>query len=376
MAATIDVSDDELLELDEALRGQREVAGVRLFEGGQPLSPRPMLWPCPLEAVQAPHLAQAEASPADLHVIRRAFVGGGGSIAVRNGAYLYAAGAYPSYVKTYLDENIAPQTWAFETGWFKRKTLHLECAFALVHFNLMWGHWLTEVFPKLFVIRALAERGVRAPILIPSNVPVFVAEVIEDVLPGQKVIVYDPGTHKVAVRRLLLPSMLQREYVFHPWFGEALDAYAQTRTPSPDRSRVFVSRAAMRTAYAYREMSNEPEIEAIAEEAGFQIIRPEFLPWREQVGVFAGAHVIAGEFGSGLHNALVSPRGAKVVALNWIGEIQSRIANFRGQDIGYVLPDDGQPRIFHLEGSLQRFRIDPVEFRDRLSEAVEAAEAR
>jgi O-antigen biosynthesis protein WbqL len=76
--------------------------------------------------------------------------------------------------------------------------------------------------------------------------------------------------------------------------------------------------------------------------------------------------VIVGEFGSGLHNALVSRAGARVVALNWIVDVQSRIANFRAHDVGYVLPDDGQPRRFTIGGGQQPFSVDVDEFRRRL----------
>ena len=371
MARTLDLSDLELLSLSEALEGGREMARARLWKGGQITPPRPMLWPCPVDALTEAHSRPSEAPHADVQVIREAVVGGGGSQPTKDGAYVYAATAYPGYIKAYLDQDITPEVWAFEPG--RLRTIRVPRAFAVLHFNLMWGHWLTEVFPKLFAIRALAAMGVRAPILVPSNAPVYAARIIRDVLPGQELVTYDPATHKVLVKQLIMPPMLQHFYVFHPRFGEALDLYA--RPAGRPSSRLFVSRGGMRTAYAYRELVNEPELEAAAAETGFRIVRPEALPWREQLALFAGARVIAGEFGSGLHNTLFSPHAAKVVALNCIGDTQSRIANFRGQDIGYVLPDDGLPRVFHQERSLQRYRVDPSEFREKLAIAVEAAEA-
>lgn len=337
------------------------------------MAPRAMLWPSPLEEMEAAHRSASEAPHGDVHILRDALVGGGGSQPMLHGAYVHAASAYPGYVKAYFKADITPHTWAFDPE--RLRTIRVKRAYALLHFNLMWGHWLTEVFPKLFAARALRQLGVRAPILIPSNAPVYVAPIIRDVLPGQPLIVYDPATHQVAVEQLILPPMLQSFYVFHPFFGAALDLYARGARPRSRVRRLFVSRAGMRTDYAYRELANEAEIEAVAAAQGFGVVRPETLPWRKQVALFAGAQVIVGEFGSGLHNTLFSPRGAKVVAINWIGDTQSRIANFREQDIGYVLPDDGQPRVFHQERTLQRFRVDPVEFRDKLAVATAAAAA-
>lgn len=317
------------------------------------------------------HAHHATPPEAHVHVVQDVMVGGGGTYATQGGRYVYAEPAYPGYVHEYLKQDISPETWR-HGGW--RLTRRVPRAFAVLHSNLMWGHWLLEVFPKLFAIRALNARGVHAPILISSNAPSYVPGIIQDVLPGQEVIAYNPARRQVNVGRLILPPMLQRFYVFHPAFGEAIDAYAAGARRAGTPERVFVSRGGMRTDWAYRELENEPELEAVAAEMGFAVVRPETLPWREQLALFSGARVVAGEFGSGIHNTLFSPAGTKVVALNCIGDTQSRIANFRRQDIGYVLADDGQPRVFHGGAQLQRFRVDPGAFRSALTTAVAAAE--
>ncbi len=372
MAKTSNVSDCDLLPWNEAFEGEREIVRARLFEGGATTPARPLLWPCALEEVEKPHRTDDAAAEVDVYVVRDGLVGGKGAQPFKDGAYLHASGAYPGYVTFWADQDLTPEYWRFDPDRLKKKPI--ERGFALLHFNQIWGHWLTEMFPKLFAIQALAERGVRAPIVLPSTAPEYVFRIIDDVLPGQELVVFDPAQHYVAVEQLILPPMLQQWYVFHPFLGEALDAYAPSRKGSAKARRLFVSRAGMQTSYAYREMTNEAEIEAVAGALGFELVRPETLSWREQLAVFADAGIIAGEFGSGLHNALFAPHGAKVVALNWISDVQSRIANFRGQEIGYVLPDDGRPRGYGLEQPLQRFRIDPAEFRERLAFAMEAAE--
>jgi O-antigen biosynthesis protein WbqL len=370
LAATLDVSDCELLPLRSALGHWRKAARARLLKGGQAVEPRPMLWPCAVEDIQDAHTRPSAAPDADLIVINNAVVGGAGSMAFKDGGYLYARSAYPGYIQAYIEREVAPQTWAFDRR--ALKTWRIRRAFVLAHFNMMWGHWLTEVFPKLFAIKLLRDRGLEAPILLPDAAPSYVQAVIEDLIPGQEVIVYPHATHCVWLARALLPPMLQSFYVAHPWFGAALDAYTAEVGRGADK-RVFVSRAGMRTSYAYRELVNEAELEAVAAERGFRIVSPEALSWREQIALFAGAEVVTGEFGSGLHNALFSPAGTKVVALNCIGDIQSRIANFRRQDIGYVLPDDGEARVFHPDRPVQRYRIDPKEFGSRLDLATQAA---
>lgn len=87
--------------------------------------------------------------------------------------------------------------------------------------------------------------------------------------------------------------------------------------------------------------------------------------------------MVAGEFGSGLHNALLSPEGCQVMSLNWVVEVQSRIANFRRHDIGYLMPTDGQARLFTIEPqSNQPFTIDAAAFREKLTLVLDRAEAR
>ena len=65
-----------------------------------------------------------------------------------------------------------------------------------------------------------------------------------------------------------------------------------------------------------------------------------------------------------------------MVSLNWLVDVQSRIANFRRQDVGYILPADGRARLHAEEQQSQPFTIDPVEFRAKLALAVGRAEAR
>jgi O-antigen biosynthesis protein WbqL len=140
---------------------------------------------------------------------------------------------------------------------------------------------------------------------------------------------------------------------------------------------IFVSRGGVRTDQSFRELANEAEIEGVARDLGLTILRPETRSWAEQARIFSRARVVAGEFGSGLHNALLSPEGCQVVSMNWLVEVQSRIANFRRHDVGYILPADGEARLYTITPQKnQPFTIDPDEFRRKLGLAVERAEAR
>lgn len=42
----------------------------------------------------------------------------------------------------------------------------LDRAFVIIYFNFVWGHWLIEMYPKLFVIRVLNVAGIIVLLLL------------------------------------------------------------------------------------------------------------------------------------------------------------------------------------------------------------------
>jgi O-antigen biosynthesis protein WbqL len=365
MAAVLDITGCVRASLDEVVEGAHPVARALLLAGGALCRPMAMLWPSDLDMIESPHReAPSATQDVELYALRDAVVGGAGGHAMSSNAYVWASGAYPGYVRTWLENDITPERWVIPA----RPTRRVARAFAITHFNHVWGHWLTEVYPKLFVVRALAEAGVKAPLLLPRDVPQFIRDVIASTLPQQEILLFEPAEEAVTVDLLMLPDMMNRGYIFHDGLRAALEheVKASWRPGVRADPHIFVSRRRLRFQSTYREMANAKAVEDEARRAGLSIVFPERLSWADQITVFANASVIVGEFGSGLHNAIVSRAGARVVALNWIVDVQSRIANFRGHEVGYVLPDDGQPRKYTIGGGQQPFTIDLAEFRRRV----------
>ncbi len=368
----LDVTDAPVTSLVEVWEGSQPARRALLAPGGRPTFSRPALWPIGWAPAEQPHrLTELHADPVMLYAVRDAIVGGAGAQAVVEDAYVWARPAYPGYVRFWIERDETPEAWTVPAG---PPTERLERAFTVTHFNPIWGHWLTELYPKLFVIRRLAAQGLTAPILLPSTAPGFVASVIAATLPEQEVVTYNPRRETVTVGTLLLPDMLNRDYVFHEWMSEGIGAeiVRTRRERTPMNDRLFVSRSDIAGPTGYRELINASEIEAEAQARGFAVIRPETMSWSQQIATFAQASVVVGEFGSGLHNTLMSPAGARVLALNWIVDVQSRIGNFRRQDVGYLLPEDGVPRGFSLEAQgPQPFRIDMNAYRRALDRLLD-----
>jgi len=369
-ARMIDITRCDEVGFDAALDGSQPFGRTRLLDGGGYIHPRRMLWSCEIEGIQRPHLSRAKIPDIDLYFVTDAIVGGHGSHLLKDGKVVFAEGPYPEYVKFWFENGITPQQWAV-TAPVERE---IDTAFVIAHFNFVWGHWLTEIYPKLFLIKALAKIGVSAPILLPKTAPGYVADIIGQTLPGQEIVFYDPVLESVRVRRALLPHMLNRQYVFHDFLLAGLDGEALAAPRWGEPGKLFVSRRNLKDTGSYRRMLNHDEIEDIAETIGLQPISPEQLSWSDQISAFANASVVVGEFGSGLHNTLFSPAQTKVMGLNWIVDVQSRIANFKQHDIGYLLAPDGVPRTHTLAEGVQDYTIDPEAFRFRVQQVMEAAD--
>lgn len=368
MVDVLDITASPILPLDAALKAAEQVGRAIVLHGGHPIASRPLLWPC-TSAVEAFHDGAWTAPDVELHVARDAVIGGPGAHVRLADLYLWAAGAGPNYLRHWMAEGMNPEWWAFEPS----QPIKAKRVFAVLHFNLIYGHWLTEMMPKLFLIARLARHGITAPIAWPVTAPAYMRAIVEAVLPGQPLLEYDPRREHIAAERVLMPGMMHREYVFHPALAEDLAAFAMhCGARGEPASALFVSRGALDRPSAFRDMVNAREVEALAADLGLRIVHPEQLSWPEQVALFAGARLVVGEFGSGLHNALFSSAGTRVVALNWITEVQSRIAAFRGHDLGYLLDPDGRPRTFTIEPGMQPFHIDLRELRDRLEPLLDS----
>jgi capsular polysaccharide biosynthesis protein len=76
-----------------------------------------------------------------------------------------------------------------------------------------------------------------------------------------------------------------------------------------------------------------------------------------QIRLFSHASVVVGEFGSGMHNTVFSPRDTKIGVLGFNNLVQSFIAALRSQRIAYLRVDydsDGKNYSINVD-SFRRF---------------------
>lgn len=120
---------------------------------------------------------------------------------------------------------------------------------------------------------------------------------------------------------LCMTNVLSPEGYFHPEFRQAFRRIAAKLKlldggKSGGSRKLYVSRALSRARSPhYRALTNEPRIQQIVVERGFEPVFPETLSLADQIRLFDSAAIVIGPSGSGMLNAIFSPPGTSVVDL-------------------------------------------------------------
>jgi O-antigen biosynthesis protein WbqL len=326
-----------------------------------------MMWSVS-DRVERAHSAVLAAPDLDLFVMKNSILGGRGSAVQVDGRYVWSRSLYPTYIYNYYNDNTSADRWGFDSS---LKPIRVKDAFCVMHFNYGYGHWLTEIFPKLFVVKALRALGIRAPIAWPKTAHAHLLRRSASFLANDDFLIYDPSTEMVQAETLYMPGSGGHDHFFHPALSHWFSSCAQVAAIENVHRKIYVSRSKLNYNYGFRKLENAGELEGVAGEFGVELYYPEQDDPQTQINVFAAASLVVGEYGSGIHNAIFSNEGTKVIALNWINSVQSRIANLMGHRVGYILPPDGQPRLFRNDGAVETYTIDAHQLRNRLAEALD-----
>ncbi|WP_342150514.1 glycosyltransferase family 61 protein [Methylorubrum sp. SB2] len=216
----------------------------------------------------------------------------------------------------------------------------------------MYGHWLVDFLPKLFLLDRAGHDIARLRYLLPTDTPDF-AKVWFRLLGigDDRIVAYDGARDRLACRELLVPTALRfagrasplmreaRRFLLRRAFPPPRWRLGRRRTP-PGTRRLLISRSDNADTRNRRTLRERAELEARAHARGYEIVRPERLSVPEQVALFRSAATIVGEYGSGLHGSLFAPSGATVVSLRdnglELGFLQSSLDHVLGHASGYV----------------------------------------
>lgn len=207
-------------------------------------------------------------------------------------------------------------------------------------------HFATSVLLRPYVTQMLSRLGVPAERIIPITGPL-----------------------RCELLYVASPAVLARRHV-HPICNAVIDrmsglastATSGDRLPGP---RIYVSRSRIDE----RPMINEPEIEQLAVEAGYEIFHAQEHSLADQLAVFGQATHVIGPGGSGMHNAIFTRGGAHVLILGstgWFTVIDILLSQGR-YHLAYVFGDPVEPPAtgHRTKGP---WRLDPGQFRLALAD--------
>lgn len=244
-----------------------------------------------------------------------------------------------------------------------------------------YGHWLVDFLPRLWVLAECGYDLSKLRYVVPPELTGVARKLLAHVgVRRAQLVPHRYWREMLRAETLLLPTGLRVHNRLSPLFAAATrfwTGHLRRSAPGADgtRRKLFVSRAHVTGA---RILDNRQRIEAIAGERGYAIVHPQTLPPGEQAAMFAGARIIAGEYGSGLHGSVYAAPGAVVVGLRGTARhpsfVQSGVAAALGQHCGYVL---GETTLAEPGSDVaQVFCVCPEDFERALDIAEAAAEFR
>lgn len=182
-------------------------------------------------------------------------------------------------------------------------------------------HCLIEYLPRLFLV---LEDPVckEVPIIIAEETPSSIEEALVALCPDREIIKISRND-SLLVQNLFLPSMhtFIPDSTRQPWIqGARLSP--QLLTATRDALRKWASPLESQGNQIFllrnrgaRTLENAAQIEAIARDVNMQLVAPETLSIRQQIGMFSTATHVVGIGGAAMANTLFCRPGTKIMAL-------------------------------------------------------------
>jgi capsular polysaccharide biosynthesis protein len=247
-------------------------------------------------------------------------------------------------------------------------------AFCVSHFQMgTYGHFLTEVLPKVLLARALQRAGLKIPIAFPSDAGA--ASTIVAMLCGPDgLLQYESRRECLSLSAAVLPSMMMASsHRMHDIFVAAtrmlaLEFALAPSAPKVPGPRLFLSRSKWEGG---RTLNNEAELFGVAAAYRFELVHPQDLPWPDQVRMFYCASHVISAYDSALHGTLFCPAGAKIISLGRVNGIQEGIGDSFGHELGFLDPVLGEltpfdpsvppkPQFYEISSAELRRRLDSI----------------
>jgi hypothetical protein len=292
----------------------------------------PLLYDQQLQVIRQPAL---QAPAPDLHFLELNDVGavGGSMVVLRAGKLLH-----PELLHTEtLHEDKAPDICQFTNGSRKSVTVKAYTRFGgrrrikvgihlLKEHSANYYHWLFECLPRLIFFREhLAQAGndTKFTLLIEDNIPEQCLDALRRVINFPCEIETVRRGEFVYCDRLFYVSPFwysldnsrndadtTRDYAVDKFGVEKIrHAFRSLMNTAPPTRKIYVPRAVSQV----RRIINAPQVEAVMQENGFEIIYPHHFSFPEQIELFSSAKIMVGATGAAFSNLVFMQPGTKAV---------------------------------------------------------------
>jgi hypothetical protein len=154
----------------------------------------------------------------------------------------------------------------------------------------VYGHWLVDFLPKLYLLAAAGYDIGSLKYIFSSTIPKFGSEFLRMLgIPDGNVVLHDFAKEQLLIKTLLVPTKLHNGVrscasltAAANFLSKRVKLSSSGGSAGPFPQRVLISRSGWKS----RSLWNRQEIEAMAVKAGFSCVKPERLTLRDQVELF------------------------------------------------------------------------------------------
>jgi capsular polysaccharide biosynthesis protein len=212
----------------------------------------------------------------------------------------------------------------------------------------VYGHWLVDILPRMVLMETIGFCG---KYVFHTGLLPFAKQLLEILdIPISRIITYNPSLEALRFCSALIPGPLRLKSAFSSVAKITFDRLKKQENIDVTK-KIFISRN--KWSKNNQTITNRNELENIASSYGFDIVNPQNLTVSEQATLFASASVLAGEYGSGMHNSIFSTSSCRVLVFQSQAIpffVQAGLCNLIGQSVGFVFgtPKDDK-RIFSID---------------------------
>jgi len=222
-------------------------------------------------------------------------------------------------------------------------------------------HWMIEILPRLISYDRCPDLQ-HVPLIVPKSAPKFVAESLKLTGYLPKTVFLENGAYRF--KKLHMLSRLAPATEVSP---DAVDWLNRKIVPVPSDfsvpKRIYVSRDDAKIRF----VSNEPELNPVLNEFGFETLLMGKFSLADQINIFRSADFILGPHGAAFTNLAFSKPGTRFIEFFSKGHYSpsyNRFCAIRGLSYGFLV---GEPT------KLGGFSIQPNHLREIITQALRSS---